>query len=199
MNLFVEKYVQSGQVAVKLMRGQGVEDIRSDDEDEDPKLLGDWNRRSSFLFQWRAHHESFIIIYHGFLMETIQVAYDSDMIEYRITYFCYNKTGIVHGAKKIQWLGPPSFVHIKTFQNFEVTSPTFRKKNWEVLFLNMAIPQICSALWKAFCEDLMARQKCVSRVWKFTGKGWTMFEMHGFQKRSSAFESVEDEQLSANP
>ena len=41
MNLFVEKYVQSGQVAVKLMRGQGVEDIRSDDEDEDPKLLGD--------------------------------------------------------------------------------------------------------------------------------------------------------------
>lgn len=32
---------KTGQVAVKLMRGQGVEDIRSDDEDEDPKLLGD--------------------------------------------------------------------------------------------------------------------------------------------------------------
>lgn len=37
LNLF-----KAGQVAVKLMRGQGVEDIRSDDEDEDPKLLGDW-------------------------------------------------------------------------------------------------------------------------------------------------------------
>ena len=36
LNLF-----KAGQVAVKLMRGQGVEDIRSDDEDEDPKLLGD--------------------------------------------------------------------------------------------------------------------------------------------------------------
>ena len=36
LNLF-----KTGQVAVKLMRGQGVEDIRSDDEDEDPKLLGD--------------------------------------------------------------------------------------------------------------------------------------------------------------
>lgn len=28
------------QVAVKLLKGQGVEDVRSDDEDEDPKILG---------------------------------------------------------------------------------------------------------------------------------------------------------------
>ena len=157
------------------------------------------------------HDESFIMVFwwKPFKLQMILIWLS---IESHIFY----KTGIVHGAKEILWFGPPLYVsgrqcsHQNTFFFFEITSlPSPTSHSWRPSHLQeeelrssvseYGNTSICSALWKAFfCKDLMAQQKCVSRVWKFTSKGWTKFEMHGFPKRSGAFESVEDEQWSTN-
>ena len=200
---------KTGQVAVKLMRGQGVEDIRSDDEDEDPKLLGDWEIICYFNEWCMMNHLSWFS--DGNHSSCKWFWYD-----WVLNHIFFTKLGLSMVQRKScdsdhLCMFLEDTVHIKILRFFfeitSLTSPTshsWRPSHLQEEELRSSVSEygntsICSALWKAFfCEDLMAQQKCVSRVWKFTSKGWTKFEMHGFPKRSGAFESVEDEQWSTN-
>lgn len=90
---------KTGQVAVKLMRGQGVEDIRSDDEDEDPKLLGDWE----------------VICYFNEWCMMNHLSWFSDGNHSSCKWFWYDWVlnhifFTIHGAKEILWFGPPLYV-----------------------------------------------------------------------------------------